>query len=131
MVQFSSVNLLRLRWDRYDPLIVLPASTSTKNPQFSDIKYFSELIAKQTVNTVPEKTLDAFVDHGAVVEALRADDAQDAKEYFDQLRALGIDIDQVCEQLLSDGVAAFEKSFNELLNSIVAKTQSLAVSPQR
>jgi len=104
---------------------VLWASTSTKNPDYSDIKYVTELIGKNTVNTLPDNTLKAFLDHGVVEEAL-SEDIRDAQSNIDSLRNFGIDIDTVCAKLLEDGVAAFEKSFDSLLSSIETKAGSLS-----
>ena len=100
---------------------VLWGSTGTKNPAYSDIKYVAELIGKDTVNTVPEKTLEAFLDHGVVKETCSADD-HEAQQIIDALQKLGIDINAVCAQLLTDGVIAFEKSFVSLLDAIEKKT---------
>ncbi len=99
---------------------VLWGSTSTKNPDYSDIKYVSELIAKDTVNTMPEQTFNAFLDHGKVKEALTSD-VSEAQKVSSVLKDLGIDINDVCSQLLEEGVFAFEKSFDSLLNSIEKK----------
>ena len=106
------------------PQRVLWASTGTKNPAYSDIKYVTDLISKPTVNTLPANTLSAVLDHGVVQEALTGD-AEEARKIFNDLKTLGIDIDQVCANLLTDGVAAFEKSFDELLHSIETKSKSL------
>ncbi|MBI5149465.1 MAG: transaldolase [Candidatus Omnitrophica bacterium] len=103
---------------------VLWGSTSTKNPQYSDIKYVTELIARPTVNTIPEKTLLAFLDHGKVQEAFGAASG-DAARILSQLRSLGIDIDSVCQGLLRDGVKAFEDAFEALLNAIEKKATAL------
>ena len=103
---------------------VLWGSTSSKNPAYSDIKYVTELIGKNTVNTVPDGTLDAFLDHGEVKEALVAD-AGDAQEIIENLRKFDIDINTVCAKLLADGVVSFEKSFDSLLNSIETKSKNL------
>ncbi len=106
------------------PQRVLWGSTSTKNPDYSDIKYITELMTRPTVNTVPGKTLLAFLDHGAVAEAL----TQDTREAEDVLRLLndqGISIDRICDQLLIDGVQAFEKAFKELLAAIESKARQL------
>jgi transaldolase len=103
---------------------VLWGSTGTKNPDYSDIKYVAELIGKDTVNTVPEKTLEAFLDHGVVKETLTAD-ADEAQGIIDSLRGLNIDINTVCAKLLEDGVVAFEKSFESLLDAIEKKTRSM------
>lgn len=106
---------------------LLWASTGTKNPQDSDIKYVTELISKPTVNTLPENTLNALLDHGVVKEAL-ARDPKEVREIISDLRSVGIDIHQVCAKLLVDGVAAFEKSFDELLGSIETKSKSLCAA---
>jgi transaldolase len=103
---------------------VLWGSTSTKNPLYSDIKYVTELIAPQTVNTLPEKTLNAFLDHGSLQEALTYP-AVDSPNLFAQLKNLGIDVDSVCRDLLRDGVAAFEEAFRALLASIEKKADQL------
>ena len=99
---------------------VLWASTSTKSAEYSDIKYVTELIAANTVNTMPEATFDAFLDHGKVSAAFRLETCAD-QEIFDTLKGLGIDINDICARLIKDGVSAFEKSFESLLNSIDSK----------
>ena len=101
---------------------VLWGSTRTKNPAYSDIKYVSELIGKNTVNTIPEDTFQAFLDHGLVQEALTSD-VRDAKATIDRLKGFKIDINSICTQLLRDGVIAFEKSFESLLDSIKKKAE--------
>jgi transaldolase len=101
---------------------VLWGSTGTKNPAFSDIKYVIELIGKNTVNTVPEKTFQAFLDHGRVKETLTAH-TDEAQAIIDSLQKIGINIDNVCAQLLTDGVIAFERSFVSLLDAIEKKTK--------
>jgi transaldolase len=103
---------------------VLWGSTGTKNPAYSDIKYVSELIGKNTINTVPDNTFESFLDHGTIHEALTSDD-QTAQAVIDNLKNFGIDIDEVCNKLLDNGVAAFEKSFLSLLDSIEQKAKRL------
>jgi transaldolase len=103
---------------------VLWGSTGTKNPVYSDIKYMTELIARDTVNTVPENTLEAFLDHGVVQETIAAD-ADEAQGVIDSLHRLGIDINDVCAKLLEEGVVAFEQSFDSLLSAIEKKTRSM------
>ena len=103
---------------------VLWASTGTKNPSYSDIKYVTELIGRPTVNTLPEKTITAFLNHGVVKEALSEDDGN-AGGIVASLGRFGIDINRVCEKLLTEGVSAFEKSFDSLLSSIETKARSL------
>ncbi len=103
---------------------VLWGSTGTKTPAYSDIKYMAELIARDTVNTVPENTLEAFLNHGVVQETITAD-ADEAQEVIASLHRLGIGINDVCAKLLEDGVVAFEQSFDSLLNAIEKKTRSM------
>jgi len=104
---------------------VLWASTSTKDPAYSDIKYVTELIGKDTVNTLPENTLQAFLDHGVVEEGLSVD-TRDAEFTIGSLRNFGIDIDGVCARLVENGVLSFERSFDTLLDSIQAKAGDLS-----
>jgi transaldolase len=106
---------------------VLWASTSTKNPNYSDIKYVTELIAKNTVNTLPENTFQAFLDHGTVKEGIGKSFGE-AKKILDDLKSYGIDVDNVCKKLLDDGIIAFEKSFDSLLASIEAKAKCFTTS---
>lgn len=103
---------------------VLWASTGTKNPDYSDIKYVSELIARNTVNTMPEKTIEAFLDHGEVSEAVTGN-TQAAQGIIDNLKSFDIGINSVCAKLLEDGVVSFEKSFESLLNAIKTKIENL------
>jgi transaldolase len=103
---------------------VLWASTGTKDPQYSDIKYITELIAADTVNTVPDKTLEAVLDHGVAKVAMPGSVAE-AQKTIEQLRLEGVDIGMVCNQLLDDGLASFEKSFEELTASIEEKSKRL------
>lgn len=103
---------------------VLWGSTSTKNPAYSDIKYVTELIARDTVNTMPENTFEAFLDHGVVKEALTSD-ISNALNIVNSLEALRISIKEVLTKLLHDGVATFEKSFVSLLDSIEKKTKGV------
>lgn len=117
---FSSPQFRQLE-ERGAPLQrLLWGSTSTKNPAYSDIKYVAELIGKGTVNTIPENTLEAFLDHGEVRETLGVD-ISSAQQVIDELHKLGIEINEVCSQLLSDGVGAFQQSFGSLLQTIEAK----------
>lgn len=117
---FSSDEFKQLQGKGANSQRVLWGSTSTKNPAYSDIKYVVELIAEDTVNTMPENTFGAFMDHGAVKEAL-ASDISDAQNIINSFREFGIDINKVCDKLLQDGVVAFENSFVSLLKSIEEK----------
>jgi transaldolase len=106
----SGVNSQRVLW----------GSTSTKNPDYSDIKYVAELVAKNTVNTMPEETFYAFLEHGKVQEALTYDNSC-AQKTIEALQHLGVDINDVCSQLLKAGVAAFEQSFDSLIATLERK----------
>jgi transaldolase/glucose-6-phosphate isomerase len=101
---------------------VLWGSTGTKNPAYSDIKYVTELIAKNTVNTLPQNTLEAYRDHGAVKEALTAA-ADESQRIVDDLGQFDIDMNSVCAKLLEDGAAAFTKSFTSLLTTLETKAK--------
>jgi len=121
---FSGAEFAALKSKGARPQRVLWASTSTKDPAYSDIKYVTELIGKDTVNTLPGNTYEAFLDHGTIKEALTGD-IGDAKGALDELRGLGIDIDDICATLLENGVSSFEKSFTSLIASIKTKTEAL------
>ncbi len=93
------------------------ASTGTKNPLYSDVKYVEELVGPGTVNTMPPKTMDAFRDHGKVRDVLTSGE-RGARAVLDELGLLGIGIEEVCDALLRDGVASFADSFNKLQAAI-------------
>ena len=99
---------------------VLWASTSTKNPAYSDVKYVEELVAKETVNTVPAKTLQAYCDHGRMTHDLALDTGE-AETVLKVLWQTGIRLDDECRLLLHDGVQSFEKAFEQLFRSIEDK----------
>ena len=105
------------------------ASTSTKNPAYSDVKYVEELIGPNTVNTMPEKTLRAFQDHGRARNTLteRVDDAPRVLERFAKA---GVDYADVTATLEGEGVRAFEKSFASLLDGIGAAAAEARSKPQ-
>jgi transaldolase len=100
------------------------ASTSTKNPAYPDTAYVDQLIGPDTVNTMPEDTIDAFLDHGQVLRTIDADPAA-ATATLEALGAVGIDLDDVAEVLEEQGVAAFAKSFDELIGALDAKAVEL------
>lgn len=99
-------------------------STGTKNPAYSDVRYLDSLIGPNTVNTVPEATLMAFVDHGRSAQTLDQD-VQDAEKAIQALQGAGISLDQVTTKLLADGMSAFATSYDELLAGIEDKAESL------
>jgi transaldolase len=99
------------------------ASTSTKNPDYVDTLYVDTLIAPDTVNTMPEATLDAFEDHGTLARTADADpDA--AAGTLDAIAAAGVDLDDVSRVLEDQGVASFAKSFDELITTLDSKAES-------
>ena len=103
------------------------ASTGTKNPKYSDVKYVEELIGPDTVNTLPPQTIDAFRDHGAVADALTGREAE-ARAILDDLAVLDIGIEEVCEALVRDGVKSFADSFDKLLAAIGRRLKSASVA---
>jgi transaldolase/glucose-6-phosphate isomerase len=100
------------------------ASTSTKNPAYPDTMYVDNLIARDTVNTVPPQTLMQFADHGST-SRLMTDDLGEAEEVMDMLAEVGIDLDQITHQLQVDGVEAFADAFENLLDQVDAKRNVL------
>ena len=100
------------------------ASTSTKNPAYRDVMYVEELIGPDTVNTMPPATITAFRDHGVVQKTVDKKIAA-AEGLLKELEAVGISIREVTEKLLADGIASFQKSFDELLAGLESKVGSL------
>lgn len=123
---FTSQEFIRLKDKGANIQRALWASTSTKNPSYRDIKYVEELMLKNTVNTIPESTLMAFIDHGAVKNALELVKENPSK-IISMLKDEGINVFDVCDNLLSQGVKSFEKSFDSLLKSIEKKAEKLFV----
>jgi transaldolase len=102
------------------PQRVLWASTSTKNPDYSDVKYVEPLIGPQTINTMPQETLEAYRHHGD--PALRLEKGlREARETLGRLPELNIDIDQVTQQLENEGIEKFNKPFDDLIKSLENK----------
>lgn len=104
---------------------VLWASTSTKNPAYSDVKYVEELIGPDTVNTMPLATLQAFEDHGRVSGDTALEGWEEAKADLATLARLGIDLERILEQLQVEGVAAFVCSYDALLAALEGKRAQL------
>lgn len=100
------------------------ASTSTKNPSYPDTLYVDTLIGPDTVNTLPDATLEAFLDRGTVARTVDAD-FDGAQEVLDSVTALGVDLDEVAAVLEAEGVASFEKSFDDLLATLTGKADQL------
>ncbi len=109
------------------PQRVLWASTSTKNPTYRDVLYVEELIGRDTVNTIPPATLEAFREHGVARDSL-TEDVPAAIAALDSLAGLGIDLDLVTAELQEDGVEAFVKPFDSLLATLNSKRDALLVA---
>jgi transaldolase/glucose-6-phosphate isomerase len=107
------------------PQRLLWASTGTKDPAYPDTLYIDGLIGPDTVNTMPVKTMDAFRDHG-VVESTLTRDIDEARRVLAEGRRLGLDLDAVTDRLVTDGVAAFAKSFDTLIAAIAQKHPATA-----
>jgi transaldolase len=103
------------------------ASTSTKNPAYPDTLYVDTLIGPDSVNTMPEDTIDAFLDHGTVARTIDADPAA-AQATLDALGDVGVDLDDVGRVLEEQGVAAFAKSFDELIGALDVKAAELGAA---
>ncbi len=101
------------------------ASTSTKDPSLPDTLYVDTLIGPNTVNTMPEATLEAFDDHGTLARTVDADLAA-AAATIAALGDVGVDLDDVTRQLEAEGVAAFSKSFDEVLGSLQTKAETFS-----
>jgi transaldolase len=113
------------------PQRLLWASTSAKNPAFSDVKYVEALIGPETVNTVPLETLNAYRDHGDPAPRLE-EDGEEALQVLHHLAGLGIDLSKATQQLEDEGVQKFIKSFDGLMDTLEMKrTAALGESPDR
>ena len=104
---------------------LLWASTGTKDKAYRDTLYVDELIGRDTVNTMPPATMDAFRERGTVAETITAD-IEDAKQVLATAKRLGLDLDGTTDQLVEEGVASFVKAFDDLLGSIAAKHPAAA-----
>ena len=104
---------------------LLWASTGTKDPRASDTLYVEALAAPETIDTIPEKTLAAFADHGKV-NGVMAPDGGDAEDVLTRIARAGVDVDALATQLQVDGANAFVKSWRELLGRIADKSAVLA-----
>ena len=104
------------------------ASTSTKNPDYPDTLYVDELIGPDTVNTMPDTTIEASRDH-ATAERTVDRDVDGARQLMDELREVGVDVDDiVSRQLVDEGVEAFSKSYESLLETLERKAGELSAA---
>jgi transaldolase len=123
------------RWQRAfnagaRPQRLLWASTGTKDPKASDVLYIKALAAPFTVNTMPEGTLKALADHGEVSTILPPDGG-DCEEVLARFAKAGIDVDALAAQLQDEGAKSFDKSWNELMAVIAAKSAALRTAVAR
>lgn len=122
----------RFSGPRWDALVArgarvqrpLWASTSTKNPSYPDLLYVDTLIGPHTVNTLPDATVDAFLDHGVVDRTVDVG-TDEARQVLDALERVGVDLADVATTLEDEGVAAFTKSFDELVQALTDKANQL------
>ena len=117
---FGAKRFRRLEEQGARPQRVLWASTSTKNPTYSDVKYVEPLIGPQTINTLPQETLNAYRDHGNPAARLE-DDLEKARTVLGLLPDLGIEIDEVTRQLEDEGIEKFNKPYDDLMKSLENK----------
>jgi len=118
---FGSDRFKRLEEKGAQAQRLLWASTSNKNPNYSDVKYIEAVIGANTVNTVPPQTIDAYRDHGD--PKLRVElHNEKAKQILASLPKLGIDIEQVTQQLEDEGVSKFNEPFDKLMDSLAKKS---------
>ena len=97
-----------------------------KNPDYPDTLYVADLVVADTVNTMPEKTLDAFSDHGVVEGDQVTGKADEARAVFDRLEAVGIDFEDVLLALETEGVDKFKKSWTELVETVKGQMEKAA-----
>ena len=113
----SSKRFKKLAENGARPQRVLYASTGTKDPSFSDVVYVESIIGKDTINTLPMETIDAFRDHGKAEETL-IQNIEEANQAMSELKEKGIDIDKITQKLENEGIDKFSDAYNKLLKSI-------------
>lgn len=126
---FSSKRFQSLQREGATTQRVLWASTGTKNPDYSDVKYAEELIATDTVNTMPESLMEAFRNHGRPVTAIQVDNTGQPDSLITELRDAGIDIELIAGELENEGVKLFADSFSSVLGE-VGKKRDILLSKQ-
>ncbi|MGH3787160.1 MAG: transaldolase [Pseudonocardiaceae bacterium] len=124
--EFATPRWARLQEVGARPQRPLWASTGVKNPAYPDTKYVTELIAPGVVNTMPEKTLLALADHGQVAGDQVSGTADHAQRIFDELAAVGIDMDEVYAVLEREGVEKFDASWRELGETVAGQLAKAA-----
>ncbi|MEP7107345.1 MAG: transaldolase [Ferruginibacter sp.] len=114
---FGSDRFIKLQEKGARPQRLLWASTGSKDPSFSDVKYVEALIGPDTVNTIPMETLLAFRDHGIAANTLEKD-LDHATKVLDDLEKAGIDLDAITQKLEEEGIEKFNKPYDKLLEAI-------------
>lgn len=122
---FSSDRFKQLEEKGAKPQRLLWASTGTKDPSVSDVKYVEALIGPKTVNTVPMETLVAFRDHGEAEDTLETD-LENATHVLTELKNAGINLDEITQNLEDEGVEKFNKPYQKLLDAIETQRKQLA-----
>jgi transaldolase len=117
------------RWKKLEAAGAMPqrllwASTGTKDPNARDVLYVEALAAPDTIDTLPDKTLHAFADHGKV-EGVMAVDGGDAEAVLTEFKTAGIDVDALATQLQREGGESFAKSWGDLMEQIASKSAAL------
>jgi transaldolase len=125
---FGSERFARLREQGARVQRPLWASTGTKNPEYSDVLYVDTLMGPDTVNTMPDATLEAFLDHGRAALTV-TEGVTEASASLDGVASAGVSLDEITAQLLADGVKAFADSFDLLMDNIERKRSQLMAAP--
>ena len=127
--QFFTPDFEPLRAKGAGPQWMLWASTGTKNPSYSDVRYVEELAGPDSINTMPQETLQAFLDHGRVSGDLLTPRVETARKTRDALAAAGLSLEAHVAKLLDEGVASFAKSYNDMMD--VIRERSAALTQRR
>lgn len=104
------------------------ASTSTKNPDYRDVIYVETLIGRDTVNTMPVQTIEAFLDHGVVRPETVLEGSNEARQAFDRLEAAGISFQGITDQLLDEAIQKFNDPYDKLLAALEEKRAAMRAS---
>ena len=121
---FAAPRFEALRAEGAGPQKLLWASTSTKDPSYSDVKYVEPLIGPETINTMPRETMDAYRDHGRPEERLE-EGADQAAEVLDQLGHVGIDLNEIAQRLEAEGVDKFVEPHRSLLKTLAETLEEM------
>ena len=127
--QFFTSDFDALRKAGAAPQWILWASTGTKNPAYSDVKYVEELAGPDSINTMPQETIQAFLDHGRVLGDRLTPRVETAHKVLASIQKAGVSIDAHVAKLLDEGVASFAKSFDEMMDVIRERSAALTQRP--